>query len=198
MSKEYSFHNKQAKNINPSINTTQQPNKKNAKIAQMFNNITKNLIMQQYDQFLKLKLSDTKIAYLSKTQDQISKEIIATVGILQKSTEKEETAKLSARLEHLNTLHKKLKEEYTQLLKIELNLLYEGWPDLFEKILEGVDRETLEHVLTVFEEFQKGNLDSNGAVNQGIDYMTMKYNLPRDFFDRNAVNQFNESLHKEN
>jgi len=193
---EYSFHNKRRNNVNPLINPSQSSSKnKENKQTPIINGGIKATIMNQYDRFLGLKISDEKIKYLSETQDKLSKEIIASVGLLQKSTDKTNTAQLSSKLEHLNALHKKLKEEYTELLKTELSVLYENWPDLFDKVLEGVDRETLEHVLTVFEEYQKGHLNSNEAVNHGIDYMTMKYNLPRDFFDRNAVDQFNQNLH---
>ena len=198
---EYSFHNKRRNNVNPLINnnlpTGQTRSTERGAAPPIINGSIKATIMQQYDRFLGLKISNEKIKYLSETQDRLSKEIVANVGFLQKSAEKTETAQLSSKLEHLNALHKKLKEEYTELLKTELSILYENWPDLFDKVLEGVDRETLDHVLTVFEEFQKGRLDSNEAVNQGIDYMTLKYNLPRDFFDRNAVDQFNQNLHKQ-
>ena len=146
--------------------------------------------------FMWLKNSDEKFKYLSAAQDKLSKEIVGNVGILQKSTDRNTTSQLNSKLEHLTVLHKKLKDEYIDLLKTELSVLYENWPSLFDKVLEGVDRGTLEHVLTVYEEYHKGHLDDNEAVNHGIDYMTMRYDLPRDFFNRSEVDKFNKNLRK--
>jgi len=198
---EYSFHTRRQNNTNPLLNNslTSSNNKNNGKSknAMPLTGSVRSIIMQQYDYFLNLKISNEKIKYLSETQDKISKEIISNVGLLQKAPSKDVSNQLNTKLNNLTALHKKLKSEYTDILKTELNILYENWPGIFDKIIEGVDRETLEHVLTVFEEYQKGHLDSNEAVGQGIDYMTMKYNLPKDFFDKNAVDKFNQNLHKQ-
>lgn len=187
---EYSFQSRQNRNF--SSLTSQ-----NKSTTLPINNI-KVIILEEYDKFLNLKLCDKKIKYLSESQEKLSKEILSTFASLQKSESKEITAQLSQKLNNLTILHKKLKDEYTELLKTELNVLYNGWPDIFEKIIEGVNRETLEHVLTVFEEYKKGSLNANQAVTQGMDYMSLRYNLPKDFFDKNAVDQYNKNLYKEN
>ncbi len=193
--KEYSFHNHPKRNLNSTLQSTNSlPINSEILIP---GHKARQTIMQQYDHFLGLKLSNAKVKYLSESQDRMSKEIVATVGLLQKSTSKEDNIQLSQKLNHLTTLHKKLKTEYTDIIKDELKILYENWPEIFDKIIEGVDRETLEHVLTVFDEFQKGKLDANQAVGQGMNYMTTKYNLPKDFFDKNAINEFNKNLHKQ-
>lgn len=194
---EYSFHTRRA-NKNMSLMPDAEPTKtKKTSLEEISMNNVKSTILGQYDKFLNLKASNPKVKYLSDTQEKISNEIIATVGLLQKSS-KDVATQLSIKLNHLSDLHKKLKEEYTEILKSELSVLHENWPGIFDKVLEGVDRETLEHVLSVFEDHKKGRHDANQSVSIGVDYMTKKYKLPKDFFDKNAIDQFNQNMHKQN
>lgn len=156
----------------------------------------KHTILDQYDRFVQLKQTDSKIRYLAETQEKISKEIIAMVGLLQNTPDVAKQHQLNNQLNHLTDLHNNLKTEYTQLLKTEFSQIADTYPGIFDKLIEGVDRNTLEHVLTVFDEYGKGNLNSKEAVTQGIDYMTAKYHLPPDFFNKDAIDQYNQSLHK--
>ena len=198
----YSFHTRKQRELNPSLT---QPAEKSAKRntlddvnsdGKITPQQTKSIILQSYDHFTTLKTSNPKIKYFSETMETISKEIVDTVGQLQGSSGKEQTVALSAKLEHLNQLHNQLKEEYTTLLKVELSVLYENWPPLFDKFIEGVDKETLEHVLTVFDDQVRGRYDANTAVGHGLDYMKRNYNLPKDFFNKNAIGEFVEGLNK--
>lgn len=191
---EYSFHNRPKRNLN--LNSTVNSSLPNEN-TQIPPSKAKQVILQQYDHYLDLKISNEKVKYLSESQDKLSKEIVATVGLLQQSKAGQDNIQLSQKLNHLTALHKKLKTEYTEIIKDELKILYETWPDLFDKVIEGVDRETLEHVLTTFDEYQKGQLDANQAVGQGMNYMTTKYNLPKDFFNKNAINEFNKNMHRQ-
>lgn len=191
---EYSFHNRPKRNLNLSSTVNSSLPNENTQIPP---SKAKQVILQQYDHYLDLKISNEKVKYLSESQDKLSKEIVATVGLLQKSKAEQDNIQLSQKLNHLTVLHKKLKTQYTEIIKDELKILYETWPDLFDKVIEGVDRETLEHVLTTFDEYQKGQLDANQAVGQGMNYMTTKYNLPKDFFNKNAINEFNKNMHRQ-
>ena len=191
---EYSFHNRPKRNLNLSSTVNSSLPNENTQIPP---SKAKQVILQQYDHYLDLKISNEKVKYLSESQDKLSKEIVATVGLLQQSKAEQDNIQLSQKLNHLTVLHKKLKTQYTEIIKDELKILYETWPDLFDKVIEGVDRETLEHVLTTFDEYQKGQLDANQAVGQGMNYMTTKYNLPKDFFNKNAINEFNKNMHRQ-
>jgi len=181
---EYSFHNRQKNNR---VGTMEF-------VAPKGN--TKKIIMDQYDHFNQLKQSNERINYLSETQNKMSQEITATFNQLQKSTDVENTKQLGEKLNYLTDLHKKLKAEYDDILQKELNVLHQNWPELFEKIQEGIDRDTLEHVLTVFEEVQSGKITKNEGVINGMEYTSKKYNLPSDFFNKNAVEKFNKDINK--
>ena len=157
----------------------------------------KPLLCNKYRHFLHLKKSNQRIQYLSQTKETISQQIVLKVAELQQSQSKAQSNDLSMQLDHLHDLHKQLTHEYTTLLQKELEIVHQNWPGLFEKIIEGVDRQTLEHVLTVYEQYQSGNINQNEAVTQGIEYMTTKYQLPDDFFDKNAIDQFNQNLHND-
>ena len=191
---QYSFHSRQIRNINTNPLSMNDGDKTS---AQSMGKV-KKIILEQYDKFLNMKVLNEEIKYLSETREKLSKEILSTFSCLQKTESIEISRELNQKLNNLTTLDNKLKDEYRGLLKTELNILHDNWPDIFEKVIEGVDRETLEHVLTVFEEYQKGHLNDNQALSQGMDYMTLKYNLPKDFFDKSNIDQFNKNLHKSN
>jgi hypothetical protein len=157
---------------------------------------TKEIILSQYDHFTQMKQSDEKMNYLHGSLDKISHEITETFSLLQQTSDKEKIRSLSDKLSHLTVLHKKMETDYDGILQKELSVLYQNWPEIFEKVKEGIDRETLEHVLTMFEKFQSGQISANQAVMGGMDYMTQKYNLPNDFFNKNAVDHFNKNMHK--
>jgi hypothetical protein len=192
---EYSFHNRNRNMVNPQLTAERAVNRPT--VRETTERETKAVIMQQFDIFQSLKTNNSHIKYLSETQETLSKEIVNTMGLLQKSTSKEETKQTSLKMEHINTLYNKLKTEYTEILKVELVVLYRQWPGLFDKFIEGIDRETLDHVLSVFDDYQKGKFDENEAVSHGVDYMQMKYNLPKDFFNKNAINEFTKNLHNQ-
>ena len=195
---EYSFHSRPKQNVSqpsapvkPQVQTSQR-----AAATAATKGSVKEIILGQYDHLTQLRRTDPQIKYLSETQEKISQEIVDNVARLQASPSSEEATQLNVKLNHLTDIHKQLKAEYTVLLQQALAPLYTQWPGIYDKVLEGINRQTLEHVLSVFEDYDKGRLDSNQAVNQGVDYMTMTYNLPRDFFDRNAIDQFNQGMHQ--
>lgn len=186
---EYSFHTRHGNLVNPSFqNLYPQPS------AHVTN--VKKIIMEQYDHLTYLKQSSEKVKYLILTQNKLSHEITETFATLQKTTEQNQIKELNEKMNHLTTLHKKLTGEYEEVLKKELNVLYCNWPAIFDKIKEGMDRDTLEHVLTVFDDYQKGKINANDAVISGMDYMSNKYHLPTDFFNKDAVDQFNKNIDK--
>lgn len=181
---EYSFQNRRKNRVNLQLNSIVEPQVTIPKSQ------IKDVILQQYDKFLDLKLKNSKILYLSQTQEKLSSEIITLVSQLQGITDSSQSAEIQVKLEHLNSLYNELKEEYTQLLSTELNVLKSNFPGIFEKIIEGIDRQTLEHVLSVYMEHQKGGLTADQGLNKGMDYLTHKYSLPSDFFDRSATSKY--------
>lgn len=187
--KEYTFHNRQSK-PNPSITITV-PKKKSDSSGNV-----KQTILNQYDHYIEMTTRDPIIKRLFDTQQKLSAEITNTFGILQKSENKDESRSLNEKMNRLTELYNKTKKEYDDLMKKELSVVYQTWPGIYEKIIEGVDRETLVHVLTVFEDYQKGNIDADGAVMNGMDYMTSKYSLPKDFFNKSAVSEFNKHINE--
>ena len=156
----------------------------------------KRTIMEHYDRFINLQKTNETIGHLSQSKEKLSQEITQTFALFQSSTEKEITQRLNEKLNHLTDLYKKLETDYDEILKKEMTVIYQQWPGIYEKFKEGIDRETLENVLTVFEHYQSGKVSANQAVNNGIDFTTKKYKLPADFFDKSCVDQFNKNLHK--
>lgn len=189
--KEYVFHARRKGVQNPSIQAT-------TPVAQDTNNQenVKEIIMQQYDHYESLKKSNERVSYIVNAQEKISKEFTESFSQFQKSEDQELRRQLGDKLNHLTDLQKKLENEYQEIMKKELDILYQKWPGIFNKFVEGVDRETLEHVLSSYEKFKSGKISSNEAVMTGMDYMTERYHLPSDFFNKSAVDQFNKNIHK--
>jgi hypothetical protein len=161
------------------------------KISINENDIAK-IIMSQYDHFNDLKLNNSKFKYLSNEIENISNDIINHVGTLNKMEKGPLAESINVKLGELNSRHKKLENEYIELLKIELNILYTNWPSLFEQITtgNGIDRTTLEHVLNTFSKYKNNEVSPDKAVEMGVDFMTNKYNLPKDFFNKDAIKEY--------
>jgi len=186
---EYTFHTKRKNIGNPSLNDQSNQNKMALKGK------IKETILSQYDHFSQLKKSDEKMIHLHESLEKISQEINESFSLLQKMSDNEKIKQINDKLIYLTALYKKINLEYDENLQKELSILHKNWPDIYEKVKEGIDRETLENVLTAYEEFQNGQITANQAVANGMDYMTHKYKLPVDFFNKNAVDHFNKNIH---
>lgn len=171
---------------------------RNRRVTQQMNDPSscgvKRVIMDQYDHFIDLKQHNERVKYLVETQEKLSTDITQTFNQLQQSQNKETVHQLTSKLNHLTDLHKKIKLEYESILDIELKPLRQGWPDIYDKVIDGIDRETLDHVLTVYDDVQSGKLTADEAILKGMDYMSRKYQLPDGFFNKSAVNQFNKNI----
>lgn len=189
--KEYTFHSRRKPVQNPSIQAM-------TPVSQDTDNQenVKEIVMQQYDHYESLKKTNERVSYIVRAQEKISKEFTESFSQFQKSNDQEVRRQISDKLNHLTELQKKMESEYQEIMKVELDVLYKKWPVIYDKFIEGVDRETLEHVLTSYEKFKSGRISSNEAVMNGMDYMTERYHLPSDFFNKSAVDQFNKNIHK--
>ena len=107
---------------------------------------TKQIILEQYDRLVEMKLHNDHFRTLTETRERISQEITQSFALLQQTTDKATQLLLNEKLNHLSDLHKKLTLESDEIIQSELNVLLTGWPDIFEKVKEGIDRETLVHV----------------------------------------------------
>ena len=48
---------------------------------------------------------------------------------------------------------------------------------------EGIDQETLKHVLNTYVNYKEKKISHTQGMNTGIDYMKKKFNLPEDFLE---------------
>jgi hypothetical protein len=195
---EYSVLNRRQR---PNLNQIQSANKEHSE--ELKHLPIKATILSAYDHFQALKSDTTQgIGYLAKTQDKISLEITSNITKLQKSTDPETTKNLSITLNNLNDLFNKLKVDYELALNAdsEMATLKVNFPDIYDKITgtEPPARDTLEHVLTVFEQEKTGKLTQQHAVKQGIQHIKTKYQLPDDFFNQDGVQSFIDNIGKTN
>jgi hypothetical protein len=154
----------------------------------------RQFIMTQYDRFTELGRSDEEIVHLQKARDAISLEITRSFTQLQESKDKEVSRQLNLKLNQLTDQYKKIDKDYLDLLRKHLSDLYAQYPPIFEKIVGGIDRETLDDVLGTFEKYQRGQINANQAVKSGMDFMTTKHHLPPDFFNTNNIDQFTTKM----
>jgi hypothetical protein len=190
--KQYVFGHNRGKFQSPSL-----PSKPTDRDAENSEQSVKSIILDQYDHLTHLKTHNDSVRNLSHSIERVSLEIINNVSILQsmkESKDKENIERVNVKLGQLNILSKKLKDEYNNILHTELSPLYEGWPEIYNMVLEGTDRVTLEHVLTVYEQYKSGHVTPAQAVSSGAQYMKQKYNLPDDFINPEALKDYIKDL----
>ena len=156
----------------------------------------KQTILEQYDHYQELMRSNETLQQINVRLEVLSREITSSFGLLQKETEKASIQQLSEKLQRLTTLSKQLETDREELLQRELSVLYHQWPTIYGLVTQGTDRETLNHVLTTYEQMQSGHISADQAVHQGMDFMTTRYHLPENYFNRSAVSEFNKNLSK--
>lgn len=173
--------------------------KKASKVPQIDPNANiKDIILGQYDKYVNLCNNNPRIKELKSQQELLSKEITSMFAKLQHAEGAEAVSKYNEQLNHLTGVHKQVKAEYEDLLKSELSIVHQTWPDIFDKIIDGVDRGVLESVLDAFQKYHDGKISRNEGIKIGMDYMTNHYNLPNDFFnkDDSSIDKFSCNLEK--
>ena len=75
--------------------------------------------------------------------------------------------------------------EYKKLMETKFKDFKSKYENIFNLAIseEGIDRETLEHVLSVYVDFKNDQLSQGQATNRGIDFMKQKFNLKDDFLE---------------
>jgi hypothetical protein len=182
---EYNF-NKTLNNKNKILNL-----KNKLKLSEENNeNNLKNKILKFFDIFNNLKTSNVEVQRLFDKVNILSQKIVLKVNDLQSLTNNDLSIKseIVNNIKILNDEHNYYKTQLDNKIKFELTELCENYPELYDKFVDGIDRETLEHVLNVIEEQRNGFITSETAINIGVNYSTSKYKLPKDFFDKNTIN----------
>lgn len=179
-------------NFNKTLNKNKILNLKNKlKVSEEINeNNLKNKILKFFDIFNNLKTNNVEVQRLFDKVNILSQKIVIKVNDLQSLTDNDLNIKneIVNNIKILNDEHNYYKTQLDNKIKFELTELCENYPELYDKFVDGIDRETLEHVLNVIEEQRKGFITSETAINIGVNYSTVKYKLPKDFFDKNTIN----------
>jgi hypothetical protein len=146
----------------------------------------KSKILQWQAEIKQAKEVDYKDLLAEK--DRNSQEITNLFPKIQAGGEAEAIKMLSDRIDELNESNKKLDEKYKKGMKRKFRELYKRYPNIYQMLVEGnIASDTLEHVLTAHEKMERGQVSEYKAVSEGMDFMTQKYNLPSDFFNRDAI-----------
>lgn len=99
-----------------------------------------------------------------------------------------EYQEINRRLEELSQTGKTLTASYDRQMKKRFKELYLTYPGIYDMFVNRtVDQSTLNHVLDTFDQVSNGRISSNEGISHGLDYMTDKYNLPSDFFNKDAI-----------
>jgi hypothetical protein len=92
---------------------------------------------------------------------------------------------LGARIDTLNEQAKALKREFLSAMQTEFNELYTTYPGIFDILVNNkVDQATLLHVLATFDRVEQGRLSADQGLGVGMNFLTDKYKLPDNFFNR--------------
>jgi len=74
-------------------------------------------------------------------------------------------------------------ESYKELMESKFSNFKSEYENIYELAIseEGIDHQTLNHVLGVYSQFEGERISANQGMNQGIEYMKRKFDLPEDF-----------------
>jgi len=128
-------------------------------------------------------------AVVEKKQS-ISKEITMLFSKLQNKqyADTDEFNKISQRIDTLNEQSKIISETYQKGMLKRFGELAQTYPAIYKMFLEDeVDEETLKHVLNTFDQMEKGRISKDEGTSRGLDFVTDKFNLPKDFFDKSSI-----------
>jgi hypothetical protein len=87
-----------------------------------------------------------------------------------------------ARMSDMNDRRKELEANVDAYLGAQFPTLKRLVPGIFDKILMGVDEETLDDVFKMMRRVESGQLDERQAFNLLADKSQRKYNLPKGFY----------------
>jgi predicted nuclease with TOPRIM domain len=94
----------------------------------------------------------------------------------------------SEQIDRLNQRNKELESKYQTDMKKKFKEFHRKYENIYTMMVNGtIDEETLTHVLNMYDRVENGHIDKKAGMNQGMDFMTQKYKLPKDFFNRDAV-----------
>ncbi len=190
---QFNFYNKQKKPhnfANVELNATPS----NHSSSQQSPDDIRKGILESYDKYYNLQTSHPEIKELYLKKTQVSNDILVRMKVMQSNQVSSEVASvLNEELAGLDRDYEKLNETYNERIATELKWLKNNYPDIYDRMVnstEPLDRTTLENVLGAFVQSRSGVVTEREAVNQGLDFMQQRHNLPSDFFDRSKIDQF--------
>jgi len=130
---------------------------------------------------------DPEASDLFKDLQLQSQEIKDTFAQIRGASEHPEIfSMLNENMEELNKLNKLTKEDYEDVMSTRFSEFKGRYPSLFEKFINNeMDDEILNHVLNTYTMVEQGHINTRQGRNMGMDFTTKKFDLPKDFFDKN-------------
>ena len=154
----------------------------------------KQIIMSEYDKYTALATTNVESKRLYDRIQELSSIITGYVGRLQNLEKGQEAERINSTLIDLNGQYNMVKEEFDIHVRRELVYSRSNYPDLFEMIIDGVDRTTLEDALTKFELYKQGKITAEMAVRNGVSLTRTQYKVPNDFFNEEAIRDYYKDL----
>ena len=97
----------------------------------------------------------------------------------------EEMQNLMMNISKYSEQRRNAEKSYKELMQTNFKEFKEKYENIFDLAIseEGIDDQTLKHVLSVFKQYHNKKISSNQGMNQGIGYMKKKFELPDDFLN---------------
>ena len=127
---------------------------------------------------------------LIQEREEISQKITDRFTRLQKKRYNgdDEFNQINEEMNSLSQRGKELKAQFEDQMFERFREFADTYPNIYQMFLEGtLDVRTLNHVLDTFDQVEKGHMNQKQGTLLGIDYVTDRYRLPQDFFDRSKV-----------
>ena len=133
------------------------------------------------------ELKEVKYKAILEEDKKISGQVTSLFKRLQSQDyqDSKEFQSINLKIETLNNKSKAIKKDYQQIMQKKFSELYQSYPAIFDLLVNNnVETDTLNHVLDTFDRVEQGELKVDQGLNNGMDFLTDKYRLPDDFFNK--------------
>jgi hypothetical protein len=145
----------------------------------------KEKIIKYVDAIDRFKKKEPAVSYIKKIQEltDIMMHVYKLIRDENYSSE-EEKNELSHRNSVIAEEKRQYEKKYKELMEAKFSDFRDDYKNIYELAVseQGINKNTLNHVLNTYSDYQKGKISHNAGTNIGLRYEKTRAGLPDDFF----------------
>jgi hypothetical protein len=126
-------------------------------------------------------------ASLLKTIADLAEQMMSIYKLIsdEKYESEEEMLELNLRISVVAEEKRNAEKKYNTLMDEKFAEFKDQFSEIYQMAVreEGMDHTTLDHVLRVYDDYNKGKVTKSTGTNMGLDYMKERFSLPDNFFN---------------